>query len=108
MATAAVCDRFDSLQSTIIPLLDCKKAADKLEAEIQVLRTRRRMLMNDIGVADAEAILSKLPPIDASTVLPTYVSPPLTPTIESTTTGGASRHNRKGSTASARKKSFRD
>ncbi|KAJ1725601.1 swr complex subunit [Coemansia erecta] len=108
MATAAVCDRFDSLQSTIIPLLDCKKAADKLETEIQVLRTRRRMLMNDIGVADAEAILSKLPPIDASTVLPTYVSPPLTPTIESTTTSGASRHNRKGSTASARKKSFRD
>ncbi|KAJ1824519.1 hypothetical protein LPJ56_002818, partial [Coemansia sp. RSA 2599] len=111
MATAAVCDRFDSLQSTIIPLLDCKKTADKLETEIQVLRARKRMLIGSIGEEKAEAILSKLPPIDESTVAPTYTSPPppLTPTIDSATTlGGGGRHNRKGSTASSRKKASRD
>ncbi|KAJ2221651.1 swr complex subunit [Coemansia sp. RSA 1722] len=114
MATAAVCDRFDSLQSTIIPLLDCKKTADKLETEIHVLRARKRMLVSDVGESKAEGILSKLPPIDESTIVPSYTSPPLTPTIEGVATlvggGGSSgsRHNRKGSTASSRKKGARD
>ncbi|KAJ2361121.1 swr complex subunit, partial [Coemansia sp. RSA 2611] len=55
MATAAVCDRFDSLQAIIIPLLDSKKAADKLESEIQVLRARKRMLVAEVGADRAEA-----------------------------------------------------
>ncbi|KAJ2809076.1 swr complex subunit [Coemansia guatemalensis] len=85
MATPAVCDRFDSLQSIIIPLLDFKKTADKLETEVQVLRARKRMLVNDIGEDKAEEILNRLPPV-------------------STSTAGA-RHQRKGSSASSRRKS---
>ncbi|KAJ2765120.1 swr complex subunit, partial [Coemansia nantahalensis] len=54
MVTAAVCDRFDSLQATILPLLDYKKVADKLETEIQVLRARRRMLVAELGAQRAE------------------------------------------------------
>ncbi|KAJ2722598.1 swr complex subunit [Coemansia sp. Benny D115] len=108
MATAAVCDRFDSLQSTIIPLLDCKKTADKLETELQVLRARKRMQVNEIGEAKAAEILSKLPPIDLATVASSRATPPLTPLAESAPASGAGRHNRKGSTASSRKKAARE
>ncbi|KAJ2384749.1 swr complex subunit [Coemansia sp. RSA 2611] len=106
MSTAAVCDRFDSLQSTIIPLLEYKKTADKLETEVQVLRARKRMLVNSMGEAKAEQVLGELPPFDPSKVVLTRAAspmsgeamvPPLTP---------ANRHHRKGSTASiTRKKS---
>ncbi|KAJ1878922.1 swr complex subunit [Kickxella alabastrina] len=107
MATAAVCDRFDTLQTTIIPLLDCKKVADKLETEIQVLRARKRMLMNDVGESRAEEIIKKLPPIDPSMIAAIRATTPSTPTIDSTPVA-ASRHNRKGSTASSRKKAARE
>ncbi|PIA18989.1 hypothetical protein COEREDRAFT_69646 [Coemansia reversa NRRL 1564] len=87
MATPAVCDRFDSLQSIIIPLLDFKKTADKLETEVQVLRARKRMLVNDIGEGKAEELLNRLPSVD-------------------TTSGGSStRHQRKSSNTSSRRKS---
>ncbi|KAJ2000538.1 swr complex subunit [Coemansia thaxteri] len=100
MLTAAVCDRFDSLQSTIIPLLDCKKVADKLETEVQVLRARKRMLANSMGEAKAEQVLSELPPFDASQVVSTRaVSPSLSETPTPT-----SRHHRKGSNASVSRK----
>ncbi|KAI7819751.1 hypothetical protein BX661DRAFT_201203 [Kickxella alabastrina] len=107
MATAAVCDRFDTLQTTIIPLLDCKKVADKLETEIQVLRARKRMLMNDVGESRAEEIIKKLPPIDPSMIAAIRATTPSTPTIDSTPVA-ASRHNRKGSTTSSRKKAARE
>ncbi|KAJ1798698.1 swr complex subunit [Coemansia sp. RSA 2399] len=107
MATPAVCDRFDSLQSTIIPLLDCKKTADKLETEIQVLRARKRMLVDSIGEDRAQAVLDKLPPFDPSKVPLTRTE---TPSLAETTPGPSSRHShqRKGSTASTRKKTARD
>ncbi|KAJ2815526.1 swr complex subunit, partial [Coemansia erecta] len=95
MATAAVCDRFDSLQSIIIPLLDYKKAADKLETEIQVLRARKRMLMNEVGDEKAEAVLSKLPPPD--------IKPSVKSMSPDAQTPSAPRHQRKGSSASSRK-----
>ncbi|KAJ2401125.1 swr complex subunit [Coemansia sp. RSA 2559] len=106
MATPAVCDRFDSLQSTIIPLLDCKKTADKLETEIQVLRARKRMLIDSIGEDRAQAILDKLPPFDPSKVPLTRTA---TPSLVETAPVPSSRHHqRKGSTASTRKKTARD
>ncbi|KAJ1958330.1 swr complex subunit [Linderina pennispora] len=100
MATPAVCDRFDSLQSTIIPLLDCKKTVDKLETEVQVLRSRRRLLVNDIGEAKAQAIVSKLPPLTPAKIA--EASRSLSPAVSETPLAG--RHNRKGSSASSRKK----
>ncbi|KAJ2161422.1 swr complex subunit [Coemansia sp. RSA 552] len=96
MATAAVCDRFDSLQSIIIPLLDCKKSADKLETEVQVLRARRRILADKVGKDRAEAILRELPPPDIKPGGSGSGSVPDTPT--------SARHQRKGSSASSRKK----
>ncbi|KAI9505670.1 swr complex subunit [Coemansia spiralis] len=101
MATAAVCDRFDSLQATIIPLLECKKTADKLETEIQVLRARKRMLVESIGEDKTEEALSKLPPFDPSKVVSTRA---VTPSIAETPVASNRQHNRKGSTASTRKK----
>ncbi|KAJ2553503.1 swr complex subunit [Coemansia sp. RSA 1933] len=101
MATPAVCDRFDSLQSTIIPLLDCKKTADKLETEIQVLRARKRMLVDSIGEGKARAILDKLPPFDPSKVPHTRA---MTPSSADTPAPSSRQHQRKGSTASTRKK----
>ncbi|KAJ2647558.1 swr complex subunit [Coemansia sp. RSA 1250] len=97
MATAAVCDRFDSLQSIIIPLLDYKKAADKLESELQVLRARKRMLVEEIGEEKAESILSKLPPLPE-------VKPSSKAATPDTARSNSSRHQRKGSSASSRKK----
>ncbi|KAI8321977.1 hypothetical protein GQ54DRAFT_297664 [Martensiomyces pterosporus] len=105
MATAAVCDRFDSLQSTIIPLLDCKKVADKLETEVQVLRARKRMLVSDIGEAAAESALSKLPPFDPSKVQPTRTSTP--PASEAPSSAGR-QHHRKGSNAVSSRKKARE
>ncbi|KAJ2746207.1 swr complex subunit [Coemansia sp. BCRC 34301] len=96
MSTAAVCDRFDSLQSTIIPLLEYKKTADKLETEVQVLRARKRMLINSVGEAKAEQALSELPPFDPSQVVLMRAASPTT----SETPTPTSRHHRKGSTAS--------
>ncbi|KAJ1942246.1 swr complex subunit [Linderina macrospora] len=100
MATPAVCDRFDSLQSTIIPLLDCKKTVDKLETEVQVLRSRRRLLVNDIGEAKAQAIVSKLPPPTPAKIA--EASRSLSPAVSEAPLTG--RHNRKGSSTSSRKK----
>ncbi|KAJ2452630.1 swr complex subunit [Coemansia sp. RSA 2336] len=97
MATAAVCDRFDSLQSIIIPLLDYKKAADKLESELQVLRARKRMLVEEVGEDKAESILSKLPPLPE-------VKPGSKAATPDTARSNSSRHQRKGSSASSRKK----
>ncbi|KAJ2728534.1 swr complex subunit [Coemansia sp. D1744] len=97
MATAAVSDRFDSLQSIIIPLLDYKKAADKLETEIQVLRARKRMLINEVGEEKAEAVLRNLPPPDIKPSVKAMSPDPISPS--------GSRHQRKGSSASSRKKS---
>ncbi|KAJ2671015.1 swr complex subunit [Coemansia sp. RSA 1285] len=105
MATPAVCDRFDSLQSTIIPLLDCKKTADKLETEIQVLRARKRMLVSNIGEEKAQDMLSRLSPIDFSKI-PMPRAP--TPSTADTPVANARQHNRKSSTASTRKKMSRD
>ncbi|KAJ2876611.1 swr complex subunit [Coemansia aciculifera] len=104
MSTAAVCDRFDTLQSTIIPLLEYKKTADKLETEVQVLRARKRMLVNSMGEAKAEQVLSELPPFDPSKVVLTRAGSPTaseTLTLPPTPTN---RHHRKGSTASATRK----
>ncbi|KAJ1665581.1 swr complex subunit [Coemansia sp. RSA 1813] len=105
MATPAVCDRFDSLQSTIIPLLDCKKTADKLDTEIQVLRARKRMLVDNIGEGKAQAVLNKLPPFDPSKVPLTRA---VTPSIADTPVASSRQHQRKGSNASTRKKTSRD
>ncbi|KAJ2509064.1 swr complex subunit [Coemansia sp. RSA 2052] len=101
MSTAAVCDRFDSLQSTIIPLLEYKKTADKLETEVQVLRARKRMLINNMGEAKAEQVLSELPPFDPSQVVLTRAASPTTSETLALTPTPTSRHHRKGSTASA-------
>ncbi|KAJ2834687.1 swr complex subunit [Coemansia furcata] len=104
MSTAAVCDRFDTLQATIIPLLEYKKTADKLETEVQVLRARKRMLINSMGEAKAEQVLSELPPFDPSKVVMTRaVSPTGSETLALPPTP-TSRHHRKGSTASATRK----
>lgn len=41
MPTARVCAKFDSLQHSISVLLEAKKQADKLDAEIRILRTQK-------------------------------------------------------------------
>ncbi|KAK7207806.1 SWR1-complex protein 4 [Myxozyma melibiosi] len=41
MPTAKVCERYDALQQQITVLLDAKKQADKLEAEVKVLRAQK-------------------------------------------------------------------
>ncbi|KAJ2727724.1 hypothetical protein H4R23_003804, partial [Coemansia sp. Cherry 401B] len=64
---------------------------------IQVLRARKRMLVAEVGADRAEAVLSKLPPPD--------IKPGIHALLPDTPTAGASRHQRKGSSASSRKKS---
>lgn len=43
MPTAKVCAKFDSLQHSISVLLEAKKQADKLDAEIRILRAQKGM-----------------------------------------------------------------
>lgn len=103
MATAAVCDRFDSLQSTIVPLLDHKKIADKLETEIQVLRARKRMLTNNVGEEKAKQVLDELPPFDESTV--SHSRRATTPsTARMSPVAGGSGHRKNSSVSSSRKR----
>lgn len=41
MPTAKVCERYEALQQQITVLLDAKKQADKLEAEVKVLKAQK-------------------------------------------------------------------
>ncbi|KAK9455895.1 hypothetical protein V1511DRAFT_479332 [Dipodascopsis uninucleata] len=43
MPTAKVCERFESLQNAISLLIEAKKQADKLEAEVRVLKTQKAL-----------------------------------------------------------------
>ncbi|PVV04560.1 hypothetical protein BB560_000936 [Smittium megazygosporum] len=60
MATPAICDRFELLQSLSIPLMDFKKLCQKNEAELLILQKRKNMLVKDIGEAKAEELISSL------------------------------------------------
>ncbi|KAJ1884971.1 hypothetical protein LPJ71_009540, partial [Coemansia sp. S17] len=81
-----------------------KKTADKLETEVQVLRARKRMLVNSMGEAKAEQILSELPPFDPSKVVLTRAASPTASETSMLPPTPTSRHHRKGSTASATRK----
>ncbi|KAJ1734378.1 swr complex subunit [Coemansia biformis] len=108
MVTAAVCDRFDSLQTLIIPLLDYKKAADKLEAEVQVLRARRRMLVSELGAQRAEAALGRPPPADSTRTGPTASAGAGVSAPAHSPGPGSARHQRKGSSSASGRKKSRD
>ncbi|PVU94836.1 hypothetical protein BB561_002235 [Smittium simulii] len=59
MPTPTICDKFEKLQSLIIPLLDLKKVCDKTEAELCILEKRKRMLVSDLGEDVANSVLKK-------------------------------------------------